>query len=334
MAATSLTVTVAHAIAFITGPLVLRSSSATIRKLQLALEASLTAHFSSSWVPSEPLRGSGRRCMTLSPTANPPRPIYVACQSANVDWQDWIAALGGREFDLFVDPGCVSVRFSQWGVGPVSKLITVWSEELARVPQASEHSASTMGPAPLTPTFVKRLREEDEEDEEELFAMIAHEIRRPSWIAPVLDQFPGVPGKPPSPASSVVSSHSRSSSTSSISDLSFVSDDSDAPSVSSSTSCSSGESKMSRRERARLARVHVDLSKKEVTNYDGGKTTVLTGGVMLGAPARRAAKTPGKETPARSLASTCAPILKVATTSILRQPYGPSTTAPWRTRGL
>lgn len=41
---------------------------------------------------------------------------------------------------------------------------------------------------------------------------------------------------------------------------------------------------LSRRERARQARVFIDTSKTEVTPYDGGKTTVLTGGVMLGAP--------------------------------------------------
>ena len=40
---------------------------------------------------------------------------------------------------------------------------------------------------------------------------------------------------------------------------------------------------LSRREKARQARVFVDTSRTEVTNYDGGKTTVLTGGVMLGA---------------------------------------------------
>jgi protein Tob/BTG len=43
--------------------------------------------------------------------------------------------------------------------------------------------------------------------------------------------------------------------------------------------------KRSRRERARQARIFVDSSKNQVTPYEGGKTTVLTGGVMLGAPA-------------------------------------------------
>ncbi|EEB94475.1 hypothetical protein MPER_06703, partial [Moniliophthora perniciosa FA553] len=38
----------------------------------------------------------------------------------------------------------------------------------------------------------------------------------------------------------------------------------------------------SRRERARQARVFIDTTKTEVTAYEGGRTTVLTGGVMLG----------------------------------------------------
>jgi protein Tob/BTG len=51
----------------------------------------------------------------------------------------------------------------------------------------------------------------------------------------------------------------------------------------------------SRRSRARVPEVFIDASKKEVTNYDGGKTTVLTGGVMLGAskPAKPAASSTG-----------------------------------------
>jgi hypothetical protein len=45
----------------------------------------------------------------------------------------------------------------------------------------------------------------------------------------------------------------------------------------------SQHNKRSRRERARQARIYVDSSKNQVTPYEGGKTTVLTGGVMLGA---------------------------------------------------
>lgn len=54
----------------------------------------------------------------------------------------------------------------------------------------------------------------------------------------------------------------------------------------SSSSCSSGSSHssptMSRRERARMAKVFIDPSKTDVTHFDGGRTKILTGGVMLG----------------------------------------------------
>ncbi|TFY77870.1 hypothetical protein EWM64_g6141 [Hericium alpestre] len=52
--ATSLAVTVAHAIAYITRPLIVRYPVATLLKLQLALEMYLTKHYVASWVPSEP----------------------------------------------------------------------------------------------------------------------------------------------------------------------------------------------------------------------------------------------------------------------------------------
>jgi protein Tob/BTG len=64
-------------------------------------------------------------------------------------------------------------------------------------------------------------------------------------------------------------------------------------SLSSSGSCVGDPLRpaISRRERARHSRVYIDHSKTEVTPYDGGKTTVLTGGVMLGGSvARKVAK--------------------------------------------
>ncbi|KAJ3011987.1 hypothetical protein NUW54_g2001 [Trametes sanguinea] len=113
----SLSVALAQAITYITRPLIARYSAVTIIKLQLALEANLTAQFTPSWVPTEPLRGSGRRCLTLSPFGVPPRPVYNACKSAGVEWTEWIALLGNFEFDLFIDPGCVSIRIGAAGAG-------------------------------------------------------------------------------------------------------------------------------------------------------------------------------------------------------------------------
>ena len=115
---------------------------------------------------------------------------------------------------------------------------------------------------------------------------------------------------------STLSLLSRSSSSSSSSGYTFSSVESGESYGSSSTvsqaSCAFSPSdekpkaKLSRRERARQARVFVDSSKNQVTNYDGGKTTVLTGGVMLGggkvkpAPVLAAAPAPKKASPSSS----------------------------------
>jgi len=319
--ASSVSVAVAHAVAYLTRPLILSHPATTVIKLQLVLEANLTALFAPSWVPSEPLRGSGRRCLTLSPNCLPPRAVYAACLAAGVQWFDWIAHLGGREFDFFVDPGCISMRFGKDG-----KPFSIWSDEAAGTKSApivdeSALQAQLRGQAAARAraqvsarlerkTLAQQLLEEDEAEDDQLFAMIADEVAAPTWMTPVLDKFP-VPPRSVSPLSAV-STHSRSSSRSSNSSAGFSFTSADTfdtlDSYASMTTFSSTASKalpekeqgfkLSRRERARQARVFVDTSKNEVTPYDGGKTTVLTGGVMLGGgPKPKRAAPPTVQTP-------------------------------------
>lgn len=273
----SLSVTLTHAIAYLTRPLIVSYPAATVIKLQLILEANLTALFASTWVPDEPLRGSGRRCLSLSPICLPPRAIYSACLATGVQWFDWIAALGGCEFDFFVDPGCISVRF-----GNGSKLVTIWSEELAEALSPLLPSSTKS----QSKTIAQQLLESESADDDEIFAMIADQVGAPTWATPVIDHFPP-PARSESPLSAV-SSDSRSSSRSSNSSscFSYASTARTDPFPVGSVRPSSG--KLSRREKARQARVFVDTSKTEVTPYDGGKTTVLTGGVMLGAAPSKA----------------------------------------------
>lgn len=269
-----LPVTLAQAIAFLTRPLTLTYPAATVTRLQLVLEANLTALFAPTWVPEDPLRGSGRRRLTLSPTCLPPRAIYAACLATGVQWFDWIAALGGREFDFFVDPGCISVRFDK-----TASLVTVWSEELAA---DANGLADRRFPSSLPPnlqgqskTLAQQLLEDDGTEDEELFAMIADEVSAPTWTTPVTDHFP-TSVRSESPLSAV-SDDSRSSSSGSC--FSYAS--------TTRTEAKSRSSKLSRREKARQAHVYIDTTRTDVTPYDGGKTTVLTGGVMLGAPPSR-----------------------------------------------
>ncbi|KAF8898393.1 hypothetical protein BD779DRAFT_1607216 [Infundibulicybe gibba] len=269
------------------------STSASLSSsLQLVLEAGLMTLYAPTWVIEDPLRGSGRRCLTLSPDCLPPRAVYSACIAAGVQWFDWIAVLGGREFYLFVDPGCVSVRVGKKGT-PGSQLVTIWADE---IPSPTKPSTLRADEAAIqasilaqqharaqSKTLAQQLLEEDAEDDEELFAMLADEVGAPTWMTPILDQFP-TPARSISPLSTS-SAHSRSSSRSSNSSSGFsmTSVDSNGSMTSMSTAASiKAEPKQSRREKARQARVFVDTTKTEVTPYDGGKTTVLTGGVMLG----------------------------------------------------
>ncbi len=317
----SLSLALAQAITYLSRPLIARYSATAIIRLQVALEHNLTKSFSASWNPTEPLRGSGRRCLTLSPSGLPPRAVYDACNTAGVEWSQWIALLGGFEFDLFIDPGCVSIRFGNWDSGKVGKFFTIWSEDTIDMVEKKEalaqkearldaelkaQAAARAAAAPKpTKTYAQQLLESDQDDE--LFALIADEIREPTWLTPILCEFPAIPvpersvTSSPMSTISTLSSHSRSSSSSSSSGFTFSSVESDASSSStiSQSSCAISPSqpkvKLSRRERARQARVFVDTSKTAITNYDGGKTTVLTGGVMLGGGCK-----PSKPVPAVS----------------------------------
>ena len=211
--------------------------------------------------------------MTLSPMRLPPRPIWSACATANVQWFDWISLLGNKEFDLFVDPGCIAVRcqnivYSVWTAEPVSS--------------AAAHFVPAVG---STRTFAQQLIGNDSEEDQLLFQVLADEINSgPVRAAPISAQI-AIPARSTSPLSehSRCSSRSSNSNSSGASAFSFASDTpSSHTSRSGSTSSSKGDAKQSRREKIRQSRVFVDTSKTEVTPYDGGKTTVLTGGVMLG----------------------------------------------------
>ena len=63
LSSTSLAVTVAHAVTYLTRPLATAAAlpPATLATLQAALEAHLAAAFVASWAPAEPTRGAGRR---------------------------------------------------------------------------------------------------------------------------------------------------------------------------------------------------------------------------------------------------------------------------------
>lgn len=242
---TTLSVAVAHAIAFLTRPLIVSYPATTVIRLQVILEANLTTLFASNWVPKEPLRGSGRRCLTLSPSCLPPRPIYAACIAAGVQWFDWMSLLGGREFDLLIDPGCVSIRLGKKGT-PTYQVVPIWADEVP-IPSAPKTQAAHVHDeaqiqaqiqaqaAARSKTLAQQLLEEDAEEDDQLFAILADELSAPIAPTPTIAQFP-VPSRSDSPLS-VLSAHSRSSSRSSNSSsgFSFVSGNTSLTSISTTS---------------------------------------------------------------------------------------------------
>lgn len=296
-ASNSLSIAVSHVVRFLTANLSPSYASDTILKLQAALDANLSSHYASSWYPNDPIRGSALRSITLSPSCLPPNPIWAACTAANVQWFDWMTMLGNTEFDLFVDPGCVALRLND-------QIYTIWSH--SDTPSAAAAALAPLNAAPhrFRKTLAQQLVEEDREDDDQLFHLLNDKISSvPAWSpTPIHTHFSipiSLPVRSASPIScgSGPSRCSSRSSNSSSSGFSHYSGDTTSSRTSATSgspkstfSSSSGgpndqqqqQYKQSRRERARQARVFVDTTKKEVTPYDGGKTTVLTGGVMLG----------------------------------------------------
>jgi hypothetical protein len=203
----STSTTITNAVSYLTRPLINSAYSPTqLHTLQLHLNKSLSDYFFPKHSTLSPTH------ITLSPTRLPPQIIYSACLASGVQWFDWIPLLGGRQFDLFIIPGSVSVRF-RISSNATTPWIIVWSPNEQDKPQDD------------------------------------------GQISPISR------------------STSPTSSSSSFSSDSYTS---------ATTSASRPLSNQSRRERAKHARVFVDTTKTHVTPYDGGKTTVLTGGVMLG----------------------------------------------------
>ncbi|KAG6869179.1 hypothetical protein C0993_012278 [Termitomyces sp. T159_Od127] len=278
----NLSLTVSKVIAFLTLPLERRTvGEFTLHKLVHNLEAGLTALYKPTWRVDNPLHESGNRRLRLSPMSLPPQPIYDACISAGLQWFEWMAALGNVGFDLYADPGCVSICYHNDSAerGIVGgKYTTIWVD----IPLST---LELLAPTPRvqSKTFAQKIIENDHEDADHLFRMIAHETCiQPT---PIHVHFPTSTRSLSS--QSAKSEPSRSSSRSSNSSSTFSSD---GPSTTSRPTAASSilsgselqKPRQSRRERARQGRVFVDRSKNVVTPYDGGKTTVLTGGVMLG----------------------------------------------------
>ena len=303
---TMIPTSISQAINFLTRPLIFSQEPDMIDSLQMILRSTLQAVYSAA--------RTSRLVLALSRLSLPPRPIYAACIASGLQWQEWIALLSSRDFDLVIEPHRVFVTY----VGPNPRTVIVWSEPnapvkrlplsrlnlqgfqvpISKLGRQSFMQASlkaTIGSAQTranTRTLAQQLLESDDKREaDELFAMISTSAiisptptREKFFMDIPMNAFPSPLSSPEviSPATSRPSSRSSTTSSSS----SFF----DTESMTSESSTSSdflSSTKPRDTFVSPTTRVFVDNEKKDVTKYlyQGGVSTVLTGGVMLGGSA-------------------------------------------------
>jgi hypothetical protein len=285
----SLSAALAHAITFLTRPLSSILPPSQLVALQYALTTTLTPHFAPSWCITDPARGAGRRTLTFTPGCAPPRPIHVATLRAGIDWSRWATALGGRQFDLLVDPGRVRARFTGeanprlvWSASPILAAAAADVEEkdaeveirtALRVTMVRAARTRVLRRLSLRTDLAAYVASDDSDsssdsDADSLFSAVSsRSSASSSWASPTACKKPTLilpsimltPATPIKPAMAI-------------------------PFPSAAAKMPVSPYKPSRRERARQRRTGiVTLPPAAPTAYDGGKTTVLGGGVRLGA---------------------------------------------------
>ena len=339
---TMIPTSISQAINFLTRPLIFNQEPDMIDSLQMILRSTLQAVYSAA--------RTSRLVLSLSRSSLPPRPIYAACIASGFQWQEWIVLLGSRDFDLVIEPHRVSVTYvgptprtvivwSEPIIFPVKRLplsrlnLQGFQVPISKLGQQSFMQASlkaTMGStqtrANNTRTLAQQLESDDKQEADELFAMISTNAiisptptRERFFMDIPMNAFPSPLSTPEviiSPSTSRPSSRSSTSSSSS----SFF----DTESITSASSTSSDLLISSTKPRKNTfvppsptatTRVFVDNDKKDITKYlyQGGVSTVLTGGVMLGGSANTANKNHGgaKPTTANKISSSWRRIARV-----------------------
>ena len=321
---TTIPTSISQAINFLTRPLIFNQEPDMIDSLQMILRSTLQAVYSAA--------RTSRLVLSLSRSSLPPRPIYAACIASGFQWQEWIVLLGSRDFDLVIEPHRVSVTyvgpnprtFIVWSepiISPVRRLplsrlnLQGFQVPISKLGQQSFMQASlkaTMGStqtrANNTRTLAQQLESDDKQEADELFAMISTNAiisptptRERFFMDIPMNAFPSPLSTPEVIVSPATSRPSSRTSTSSSSSSSFF----DTESITSASSTSSDFLLSCTKPRKNTfvpppspttTRVFVDNDKKDITKYlyQGGVSTVLTGGVMLGGSATASSSSANK----------------------------------------
>ncbi|KAJ3730477.1 hypothetical protein C8R42DRAFT_715166 [Lentinula raphanica] len=301
-------------VTYLTQPLIKVYPSQAVLQLQFYLHANLASQFLSADTSSlSPFT------LLLAPSSLPPAPVYAACLQAGLVWSEWIRALGGRAFYVFVMDGHLKVR-----IGETGDAVTIWSAETTS--NSSTSSMITNLETQSSSASASNDRDSESPMTLKLQAMLDSVRSRalPKNPTRTLPAFSCINTKDTTDDSDSDSesdtdsttSSSLFSETSSVDTMSSVSSTTSSPilktsillpstdkaiyvprhrlttatttttppvSVSTEVADSVSRPLFSRSQR-RLARATVDKAKVDTCRYtyQGGQTLVMTGGVMLG----------------------------------------------------
>ncbi|KIL57271.1 hypothetical protein M378DRAFT_28036 [Amanita muscaria Koide BX008] len=297
-----------EAIEFLTRPLVMFYTPSEISVVQTVLQTTLTATYFASRDP--------RLFLVLSPAFQPPRPLLAACIAAGVRWADWIIALGGKELEVLVEPSRAVIRFSGQG----GATTTIWQESKVYRPMQVhvQRPSSNEGQKSSRPTLhatfnsaiartqrrtkaQELLEFNDKEEADEIFALLSNVTSitpTPTRLNFQLDDLSPISSPDSSRPSSRSSNFSRfsfdssTSSTESLTSISTAASDANRKAPVKSVVCLPFGLPTSEEipdpECSDDTSVYVDKSKISVQKYlyQGGVSTILSGGVMLGATSK------------------------------------------------
>lgn len=254
---------------FLTRPLsLLGLSTSSLKNLQLFLQSSLMTT-SALITPNDPSAATHR--LHLSPFESAPLPIHLACSAAGVAWEDWIRVLGGSSFTLIIKSTVVYVVRDDNG-----KVGVVWTID----PQDVAPVASAL---PKDFLSTRRFTNDLVDEDEDVISPIDTDSRPSSRAS----SYSNLSLKSSSSGTSVSSLASSVGSFGSIGKKTLAPTPAAAPKPTAAPSASPAV---------------VSAPTKYI--YQGGISTVLTGGVMLGSAKPKSSKSQATAAPSQQLSST------------------------------
>ncbi|KAF9074164.1 hypothetical protein BDP27DRAFT_221108 [Rhodocollybia butyracea] len=303
---TSTSTTLYQLVTYLTRPLINVYPPQTVLQLQIFLHANLASRFLAEACLSP-------FTLPLSSQSLPPTPIYAACLQSGVAWPEWIGAfkLGGKTLYICVMENNIKVR-----VGESGDAVAVWNDEPVDIPAISKiktQNQTQTGSDSRSPMASKleallasvRARNSPEEPKQSIVIPSLLATACHSHQSSVDDDDSDSESDTESTTSSFFSETSSTDSMTSVSSTtsspvqksSSLTLDAKAPIYVPRMRLMAAESTpahyLSRSER-RLTSATVDKSKADICQYkyQGGQTSVMTGGVMLGSVKPTTAVTP------------------------------------------